>query len=120
MTTTLTSDQIVAHFTDHMFTIPHMRKVRRVTGWLGLLAGAIELRKDEWRLPSARRLEFREGRKWFIVKFEHKLDLTRRFNRGGVVIINKDTGRVVRAFKSLTDCIRFYQECLIRRVQQRS
>jgi hypothetical protein len=88
-TATLTSDEVVAHFIKHMFKIPHAFHIRRVTGWLGLLACAIEMRKEEWRLASARRLEFRVGRKWFIVQFEHKLDLTRRFNRGGVVIINK-------------------------------
>jgi hypothetical protein len=117
-TETLTSDDVVRHFIKHMFTIPHSLHVRRVTGWLGLLACAIELRKDDWRLASARRLEFRVGRTWFVVQFKHKLDMTRRFNRGGVVIINKATGRVVRAFKSLTDCSHYYQDSIIDRVQR--
>lgn len=117
-TATLTSDDVVRHFIKHMFTIKHSLHVRRVTGWLGMLTCAIEKQKDEWRLPSARKLEFRVGRKWFIVQFEHKLDLTRRFNRGGVVIINQATGRVVRAFKSLADVEAYYQDSLIRRLQR--
>ena len=104
-----TAELFCNHFTayvcEHKANIRH---VRRVLPWLGLLADAIDRRKDEWRLNKNRQLMYREGGQWFKVRYCHKLP------RGGIEIVQKETadaradGQVVHQFNSFDDVKRLW------------
>lgn len=99
------------HFVNYLFEDYEgdARHVRRVAGWLGLLALGIEKVKATWKTSNKRQLVFETGGKRFKVKYNHTIK-----PNGGIefVEVEKSQGspeiKVARRIASLKDAADFY------------
>jgi hypothetical protein len=101
------------HFVDYLFEEYQgdARHVRRVAGWLGLLALGIEKKKVTWKPSHSRQLVFEVNNMRYKARYRHGIGSS----GGGIefVEVEKAPGspdvRVARQILSLSDAEAFYR-----------
>jgi hypothetical protein len=87
--------------------------VRRVASWIGMLALAIDKRRDEWGIRK-RQVVYRIGNQWYKIRYKHTIKRGGR-TVGGIEIVQVhglEDGAVTAQFTCLDDVEKFYVQCL--------